>query len=187
MEIKNSLKIKSGERFSGAPISAAKKLLWDSCAQALRSLNLSYQQRRDSDKRKQLTADIEDLLLAFDALDTNNSIPSMYCEAGDLYKLPPISFDPLAEQVEKNSQVLTNLTSAVQCLELSSCFLPTSNQRSEDRSPEQMAESNTYAGRGASLQLLLPLALTPSGLPSQISPLSEMQTLFCSACLKLIL
>ena len=146
------MKKKIAERFSGASISAAKKMLWDSCAQALRSLNLPYQQRRDSDKRKQLTADIEDLLLAFDALDSNNSIPPIYCEAGDLYKLPPISLDPLAEQVEKNAQVLTNLTSAVQCLEtkLSSCFLFTSNQSSEDRSPEQLAESNTYAGRVAS-------------------------------------
>ena len=123
------MKIKIGGRFSGASISAAKRLLWDSCAQALRSFNLPYQQRRDSDKRKQLAADIEDLLLAFGALDSNSSIPSIYCEAGELYKLPPISLDPLAEQVEKNSQVLTNLTSAVQCLEtkLSSCFLTTTN------------------------------------------------------------
>ena len=62
-------------------------------------------------------------------IDSNNSIPSIYCEAGELYKLPPISLHPLAEQVEKNSQVLTNLTSAVQCLEtkLSSCFLTTTN------------------------------------------------------------
>ena len=46
----NSLKIKVYERFSGASVSAAKKLLCDSCAQALRSLNVPYQQRRDSDK-----------------------------------------------------------------------------------------------------------------------------------------
>ena len=62
------MKIKIGGRFSGASISAAKTLLWDSCAQALRSFNLPYQQRRDSDKRKQLAADIEDLLLTFGAL-----------------------------------------------------------------------------------------------------------------------
>ena len=112
---KNSLKVKLCEHFSGGSISSAKKLLWDSCALPLRSLHLPYQQRRDSDKHKQLTADIEDLLLAFDALDTNNSIPPIYCEAGELYKLPPISLDPVAEQVEKNSQVLNDLTSAVQC------------------------------------------------------------------------
>ena len=136
-------------------------MLWESCAQALRSLSLPYQQRRDSDKRKQLTADIEDLLLAFDTLHSNNSIPPVYCETGELYKLPPISLDPLAEQVEKNSQVLTNLTSAVQCLEtkLSSCFLSTSNQSSEVCSPEQQAESNNYAGRVASFT---PPAAAPS-------------------------
>ena len=58
-----------------------KKLLWDSCAEALRSLNLFFQQRRDSDKQKQITADIEDLLLAFDALDSNDSTPPIFCEA----------------------------------------------------------------------------------------------------------
>ena len=61
----NSLKIK---KLVSVSVSAAKQLLWDSCAQALRSFNLPYQQRRDSDKRKQFTADIEDLSLAFDAL-----------------------------------------------------------------------------------------------------------------------
>ena len=104
---KTSLKVKICERFSGDSISFAKTFLWDSCTLALRSLHLPYQQRRDSDKGKQLTADIKDLLLAFDALDSNNSIRPIYCEAGELYKLPPISLDPLAEQVGKKK--LTDL------------------------------------------------------------------------------
>ena len=112
----NSLKTKN-ERFSGASVCAAKKVLWESCADALRALNLPYQQRRDSDKRRQFTADIEDIIIAFDALDSNDSIPPIYCEASDLYKLPPISLDLLAEQVESICQVLKDLKSVVERLE----------------------------------------------------------------------
>ena len=56
-----SLKTKVSERFSGTSVCAAKKVSWESCADALRALNLPYQQRRDSDKRRQLTADVEDI------------------------------------------------------------------------------------------------------------------------------
>ena len=149
---KESLKSKMCERFSGAAVCTAKKLLWDSCAEALRSLNLPFQQRRDSDKRKQITADVEDLLLAFDALDSVDSIPPIFCEASELFKLPPISLDPVAEQVEKNSLILKDLTSVMSRLEskFSSCFQTTSNVSTEDHSAEQQAESTTYAHKVAS-------------------------------------
>ena len=180
---KNSLKVKICEPFSGDSI---KKIALGFLCSSLRSLHLPYQQRRDSDKRKQLTADIEDLLLAFDAVDSNNSIPPIYCEAGELYKLPPISLDPLAEQDEKNSQVLNDLTSAVQCLEsiskLSSCFLSTSNQSSEGHSPEQRAESNTYAGRVASFT---PFPAAPLSSSHSIKASKSSQSIECDANLVL--
>ena len=47
--------------------------------------------------------------MAFDALDTNNLIPQIFCEASDFVKLPPISLDPVAEQVELNSKSLDAL------------------------------------------------------------------------------
>ena len=124
-------------------------MLWDSCAEALRSLNLPFQQRRDSDKRKQITADVEDLLLAFDALDSVDSIPPIFCEASELFKLPPISLDPVAEQVEKNSSILKDLTSVMSQLEskFSSCFQTTSNVSAEDHSAEQQAESTKVYSR----------------------------------------
>ena len=139
------------ERFSGAAVFTAKILLWDSCAEALRSLNLPFQQRRDSDKRKQITADVEDLVLAFDALDSNDSIPPIFCEASELFKLPLISLDPVAEKVEKNSSILKDSTSAMSRLEskFSSCFQTTSNVSTEDHSAEQQAESTFYAHKMA--------------------------------------
>ena len=82
--------------------------------------------------------------MAFDALDSNDSIPPIYCEASDLYKLPPISLDPLAEQVESNCQVLKDLKSVVERLESKfSSFSSTTTSR--DHSSEQQDGSNSYA------------------------------------------
>ena len=126
---KDSLKSRIRERFSGSSVSNAKKLLWDFCSQSFVSLGLQYTSRRDSDNRSQLVADTEDLLSAFDALDSIDAISLIFCEASDLFLLPPVAPDPLAEQVEKNSQVLSELTSNVHSLEkrLLSCTLTSHN------------------------------------------------------------
>ena len=139
--------------------------MWESCADALRALNLPYQQRRDSDKRRQLTADVEDIIMAFDALDSNDSIPPIYCEASDLYKLPPISLDPLAEQVESNCQVLKDLKSVVERLEskFSSFSVMSSTTTSRDHSSEQQDGSNSYASM---VNSFTPPAATTSHSPS---------------------
>ena len=147
---KDSLKSRTRECFSGSSVSDAKKLLWDCCSQFFVSLGLQYTSRRDSDNRSQLVADIEDLLYTFDILDSVDDIPLIFCEASDLFLLPPISPDPLAEQVEKNSQVLSELTSTVHSLEkrLLSCIL-TSHNTLEDSSISG-SESVTYADKVAS-------------------------------------
>ena len=98
---KDSLKSRTRERFSGSSVSDAKKLLWDCCSQSFVSLGLQYTSRHDSDNRSQLVADTEDLLSAFDAFDSIDAIPLIFCEANDLFLLPPVAPDPLAEQVEK--------------------------------------------------------------------------------------
>ena len=38
-----------------------------------------YYQRRGSDKRERIDADLEDILVAFDALDAKSSVPPIYC------------------------------------------------------------------------------------------------------------
>ena len=164
----NSLKTKISKHFSGASVCAAKKVLWESCADALRALNLPYQQRRDSDKCRQLTADIEDIIMAFDALDSNDSIPPIYFEASHLYKLPPISLDPLAEQVESNCQVLKDLKSVVERLEskFSSFSLMSSTTTSRDHSSEQQDGSNSYASM---VNSFTPPAAATSRSPSTVA------------------
>ena len=103
--------------------------------------------------------------MAFDTLDSNDSISPIYCEASDLYKLPPISLDPLAEQVESNCQVLKDLKSVVECLEskFSSFSLMSSTTTSRDHSSEQQDGSNSYASMVTSFT---PPAATTSRSPS---------------------
>ena len=104
------------ERFSDVAVDTAKKLLWDVCKDQLVSAGLSFHSRRDSDKRSQLVANLEDILQAFQSLDSLNQVPSIYCEAVDLLQLPPLSLDPVAEQVKSNSLALKTLTSTIEDL-----------------------------------------------------------------------
>ena len=104
------------ERFSSAAVESAKTMLWNSCESHLLSGGLEFHNRRHSDKRSQLDANLNDLLQAFQSLDTSDNIPPIYCEAFDLLKLPPLALDPIAEQVKSNSVILKSLTSSIENL-----------------------------------------------------------------------
>ena len=101
------------ERFSSADVEKAKKLLWEVCEGLLLGAGLEFHIRRDSDRRSQLSANLDDLLQAFHRLDSTDEIPLFYCEALHLLKLPPLSLDPIAEQVKLNSSVLKRLSSTI--------------------------------------------------------------------------
>ena len=51
-------------------------------------------------------ANLDDIMQVLDALDSSYLIPAIHCEAFELLKLPPLSLDPVAEQVQSNSQAL---------------------------------------------------------------------------------
>ena len=104
------------ERFSNAAVESAKALLWGSCENCLLSAGLVFHTRRHSDKRSQLVANLDDLLQAFQCLDSLDQVPPIYCEAFDLLKLPPLALDPIAEQVKSNSLILISLTSTIENL-----------------------------------------------------------------------
>ena len=57
------------------------------------TIGLSFRIRRDSEKRTQAAADLDDLLQAFDKLYELDNIPDIFCEATDLVILPPIVVD----------------------------------------------------------------------------------------------
>ena len=95
----------------------AKVTLWESCNSVLLANGLTLHMRRDSDKRSQLDANISDMLRAFEVLDACDSMPTICCEASMLHKIPPLSLDPVAEQVQSNTQTLTALSSVIENLE----------------------------------------------------------------------
>ena len=78
---------------------------------------MPYQACRDSEKRSQIAANIDDILRAFESLDSGNLIPPIYCEAVELLRVPPLSLDPVAEQIQSNSNLLQAISSTVDALE----------------------------------------------------------------------
>ena len=55
--------------------------------------------------------------MRFDVLDSSDAIPTIYCEASSLHRIPPLSLDPVAEQVHSNSQALQALSSVIEGLD----------------------------------------------------------------------
>ena len=76
---------------------------------------LVCKQRRSSEKRDQAMADLEDILSAFDTLDSSNNL-SFFCEAADLLLLPPVCLDPVSEQVAVNTKTLVSLNETFESL-----------------------------------------------------------------------
>ena len=101
------------ENFSNELVESAKKALWDFCGSVLEAASFPLEIRWDSEKRSQLMANVEDLLKAFEVLDSTDSIPPIFCEASDLIWLPPLCRDPVGKQVQSNTCALHTLTAAV--------------------------------------------------------------------------
>ena len=94
-------------------------------------MDLVFHVRRDSDRRSQVAANLEDILQMFEALDSLEKIPHIHCEAFDLLRLPPISLNPVAEQVQCNSQTLKSLASVIEKLKNKlSSFIDSPKQQS---------------------------------------------------------
>ena len=87
----DSIKMSVYEHFSCELVESAKKALWNFCGSALDEASLPFQVRRDSERRSQLVANLEDILRGFEVLDRTDSIPAIFCEASDLSRLPPLS------------------------------------------------------------------------------------------------
>ena len=113
----DSLKRAALAKFDSVLLCKAKKELWESdCSTILCDAGLSFRIRRDSEKRTQAAADLDDLLQAFDKLDELDNIPDIFCEATDLVILPPIVVDNCTAIVQRNSATLDILTSKLDFL-----------------------------------------------------------------------
>jgi len=114
----NALKQAALGRFNSPMLAAAKKTLWDACTVDLSSLELPLIPRRSSEKRSQASADLEDILLAFNKLDEVDKIPQIYCEAAELVKLPPVVTDPISMLVSSNAACLNELDGKISQLQV---------------------------------------------------------------------
>ena len=89
-----------------------------------------------------MAANLDDTLKYFDALDSTNKVLPIYCEASNLLRLPSLSLDPIAEQVNHNSQSLSTLADVVERLDKKlSFFLDFSSFPSVQRSFAMAASS----------------------------------------------
>ena len=118
-----------------------KRAFWNFCHDELVAAKLPFQARHDSDKRSQLSADLEDIVVAFNTLDSSDSIPLIYCEANDLLFLPPLCLDPTAVQVQQNTNILQTLVSQVENLEKKLSSVCSSSQSASSFSYAQAASS----------------------------------------------
>ena len=103
--------------FTAPLLTAQRKTFGIAVQKELSAANLPFHARRDSDKRSQLIANLDDIIEAFDVLDSSDLIPPIYCEANDLLFLPPLCLDPTSEQIQQNTKILQNLVSQVEIIE----------------------------------------------------------------------
>ncbi len=139
------LKRASSSRFDSCMTAQAKKVLWENCQVDLKATGWVHQSRRDSEKRSQVCADLDDLFAAFEKLDDADKLPSFYCEAVDLIKLHPIAVDPLTELVRSNHASLQEIDVKLASLkeEFSSAYsLSSDNLRSYNLSWVQLLLSH---------------------------------------------
>ena len=87
------------DSFRDVDLSEAMKNLWDFSQIKLASLDYDYHARRVTGKRPANVAVCEDLLLAFDKLDSAASLPPIYCEADQLLRIPSLSTGNAANEV----------------------------------------------------------------------------------------
>ena len=127
-----SLKLSALGKFAPSLLAEAKKMLWDECE--LANLGFPLTNRRTTKKRSQATADLEDILTAFSKLDEGDNI---FCEAGDLVKLPPIVTDPVCEIINDNRTSLRNLEKDIK--DLTQKFNDLSSSISNDKSHRSYA------------------------------------------------
>ena len=148
-----SLKKRVCEHFSPNDIENAKKMLWDHCRQDLEAAGLPYHSRRDSDRRSQIAANLDDIVQAFVVLDSSDLIPGIYCEATDLLQVPSLSLDPISEKVETNTLSLQDLVSKIDHLEakLSSLFEASSNAHSQTTYADVTASTIPIPSASASM------------------------------------
>ena len=111
-----NLKSALASRFDAGVVSSAVRALWDFSGSDLSRLGFVYHSRRNSDKQQLFESVFSDLIIAFDTLDGDDSLPDIYCESLDLLSLPALELDPVSKQLDANTKVLQSLRTSVESL-----------------------------------------------------------------------
>ena len=160
----DSLKRRVCDLFSSEEVDHVKTLSWNHCMQDLEAAGRQYHARRASDKRSQITANLDDIVQAFNCLDSADLVSSIYCEALDLLRIPSLNLEPILEKIESNTHSLHNLVSKIERLEtyFSSCL---------ETAGSNVKQLNTYADVTSSFIPLPPVsALSSSNSYSRVVP-----------------
>ena len=99
-------------KYIASVIRSAKICLWENCNDDLIRLKLEMKVRRSSSSRPQELADLDDVLEAFDVLDSDNCLPEIICSADDLLQMPQLLPLCSAECVAEEMRSLHNEVSS---------------------------------------------------------------------------
>ena len=120
--------------------------LWFSCDHALTEKGWVHQNRCDSERRSQAAAHLDDVIEAFDLLYGSDDLPLMLCEAKDLLLLPPLSLDPVSEQLSQNTDNLEQLATKIVSLVTDLTVLMTSMKSELGKLMDVSAPSSSSLG-----------------------------------------
>ena len=102
--------------FDPTSLSSSHKLLWDFCRDDLQQAGLTYHSRRGSEKRVLTDVLLADTLVAFEKVDAADKLPTIFCEANDLIRLPSLALDSVSLRLDNNSSILETLVKKIQDL-----------------------------------------------------------------------
>ena len=85
-----SIRNEISSKYVAKSIRAAKDILWSDCSTDLSRLKLEKKVRRSSTVRSQELADLDDIIEAFDTLDSDACLPEVVCSAEDLLQMPQL-------------------------------------------------------------------------------------------------
>ena len=79
-----SIRNEISSKYVAKSIRAAKDILWSDCSTDLSRLKLEKKVRRNSMVRSQELSDLDDIIEAFDMLDSDACLPEVVCSVEDL-------------------------------------------------------------------------------------------------------
>ena len=108
---------------------------------------MHFHVRRDSDRRSQLIANLDDLIQFFDVLDSVDKIPPIHCEASDLLSFTGSCLKNLGGLVERLENKLSSLLDSITSTQHSYVTVASSVPPSQVTSPSSISAQKSTTSR----------------------------------------